>query len=357
MSAPNNILTNVRIIKRHNAGGVIIGILAILSIVVPAWLWVFPWFQVSIQGVVNTSSEFKIVGGIYSLDVWQLILGLFNKRTITYDTLVHNDWAAAQIRENVLPYYLVRENLYAAAIWYFLSAFFAILLFIEGIVLLIRGRVNHPFGIVTTAFFAALANGMMLLDSWRLGAYAKYDILKAFAINGSTMESYFMVFWPNIIIASVAGGIWLIMLIIYLCALSKRYYMEDIEFVQVDRPQPFERNNGVIRNTLPDHLTSIGGHAFAKNTNLEIASIPSEIEELGQGAFSNCLRLKVVSIPLSVKKIGPNCFFNTPKLKRINYGGTKEQWRYVKRGSNWLAKAGTTTVMCRDGAISVNPHH
>ena len=109
--------------------------------------------------------------------------------------------------------------------------------------------------------------------------------------------------------------------------------------------------------TLPPNITSIGGHAFAENQNLEVANIPLGIDKLGNGAFANCLNLKVVSLPDSVKEIGFNCFFNCIQLERLNYAGTKEQWRHIKRGSNWLAQAKTTEVVCVDGVIVVNPYH
>ena len=107
---------------------------------------------------------------------------------------------------------------------------------------------------------------------------------------------------------------------------------------------------------LPSDLKSIGGHAFSKNLDLKYADIPVGIKELGVGAFANCLNLEIVSIPKSVKRIKKNCFFNCVKLTRINYAGTKNEWRYIVRGSNWLDKAGTKTVVCSDGAIIVDPH-
>ncbi len=110
------------------------------------------------------------------------------------------------------------------------------------------------------------------------------------------------------------------------------------------------------RGVLPTDIKSIGGHAFSKNLDLKYADIPSGIKELGVGAFANCLNLEIVSIPVSVKRIRKNCFFNCVKLARINYGGTKSEWRYVVRGSNWLDRAGTRTVVCSDGAIIVDPH-
>lgn len=108
--------------------------------------------------------------------------------------------------------------------------------------------------------------------------------------------------------------------------------------------------------TLPPDIKSIGGHAYSKNLDLKYADIPHGIKELGVGAFANCLNLEMVSIPTSIKRIKKNCFFNCTKLARINYAGTKSEWRYIVRGSNWLDRAGTRTVVCSDGAIIVDPH-
>ena len=107
---------------------------------------------------------------------------------------------------------------------------------------------------------------------------------------------------------------------------------------------------------LPPDVKSIGGHAYAKNTDLKYADIPLGIKELGVGAFANCINLEIVSLPKSIKRIKKNCFFNCVSLVRINYAGSKAEWRYVVRGSNWLEKAGTRTVVCSDGAIIVDPH-
>ena len=126
--------------------------------------------------------------------------------------------------------------------------------------------------------------------------------------------------------------------------------------------QPVVDNQGggeiptVANTVLPSDIRAIGGHAYSKNLDLKYADIPSGIKELGVGAFANCLNLEVVSIPKTVKRIKKNCFFNCVKLARINYAGTKSEWRYIVRGSNWLDKAGTKTVVCSDGAIIVDPH-
>ena len=114
--------------------------------------------------------------------------------------------------------------------------------------------------------------------------------------------------------------------------------------------------NAAPVTVLPADIKSVGGHAYSKNLDLKYADIPAGIKELGVGAFANCLNLEIVSIPKSVKRIKKNCFFNCVKLTRINYAGTKNEWRYIVRGSNWLERAGTKTVVCSDGAIIVDPH-
>ena len=139
---------------------------------------------------------------------------------------------------------------------------------------------------------------------------------------------------------------------------SKLEYHEDTPTVEhVTKVHEVTKIKYEGSNTLPPNLTNIGGHAFAENQNLVVANIPLNITKLGGGAFANCLKLKVVSIPKSVTEIGFNCFFNCVELERINYAGTKEEWKKIARGSNWLAKAKTSEVVCIDGTVIVNPYH
>ena len=109
--------------------------------------------------------------------------------------------------------------------------------------------------------------------------------------------------------------------------------------------------------SLPEDITEIGDHAYAKDLSIKEARIPSGITSLGAGAFANCHNLETVVIPLSVVEIGYNCFFDTPKLKTIAYMGNRQSWSNIKRGSNWLNHSGTVVVITTDGAITVNPNH
>ena len=105
---------------------------------------------------------------------------------------------------------------------------------------------------------------------------------------------------------------------------------------------------------LPKELSEIKNQEFTADIHLEIAIIPDGIDSIGNSAFANCINLEVVSIPKTVTKIGYNAFFNCCSLKRINFAGSKEEWKLIKKGSNYLTKAGTCVIFCRNGKIIVN---
>ena len=358
MNMVSNILSNAKIIKRHNVAGVLLGIFALLSIAIPVVYLIIPWFTFALTDVSHTGYIEVSRGNPVAFNAFTLLGHLFHTKSISSHIITGNAGIISSLRESNLTSYLVQENLYAAAVWYILSAFFAIILFIQGICILIRGKANHPHALVVMAFLCFISNAFLLGDAFRLGAYMQYAAKQATLLMPAGTQAPIIYFgvWPGYIVAGSSAFVYFFMLFTYLIGLRKKYYLEDIEFVDIE-PQPFEKNTGVERNTLPNSITSVGGHAYAKNTTLEIANIPNGISQLGIGAFSNCLRLKTATIPSSVKLIGANCFFNCGKLRRLNYAGTKEEWKRVRRGSNWLEKAGTTTVLCKDGPIAVNPKH
>ena len=356
-----NLLSNVHIAKRHSFASVLLGILALFSIFIPAVLWIpnlFSWLMIYVESV-PLGSGFLTTGGDWMrINLIDFVGFLTSTGGESVWWVLDNAKAATDATNNILFRYITLENIYAVIGWYGISVILAIVLFIQGFVMLVRGKLTRKGAPVVVAFWAAVANGMLLFDSFRLGWYTNRIISKACTAKGwegfSGVVTYF---FPNIIIAAVAAGMFVLMFLVWFIGLRGRYYIEDIQFVDVDIEQkPFERNDGILRNTLPQGIHNVGGHAFAKNTNLEIANIAPDVKELGVGAFSNCLRLKTVSIPTSVKYIGSNCFFNCVKLRRINYAGTKQEWRRIQRGSNWLSKAATSTVVCSDGPVSVDPY-
>ena len=112
----------------------------------------------------------------------------------------------------------------------------------------------------------------------------------------------------------------------------------------------------VYEKDVPQNIHSVGDHAYAGDLALTRANIPEGVPSLGSNAFANCRNLEMVTIPVTVTKIGANCFYNTPHLKTIRYTGSKEDWRSIRRGGNWLVGAGTTTIITANGAIVVNPN-
>ena len=233
-----------------------------------------------------------------------------------------------------------------------LNSFIALIYFV---VLICKGYLRHSRGVKTLMVFDFLLTIVFSLSF--LAYFFSFMIIGA----SKTYNPWF---------AFIPEGAALILLIIISAIHSHNFkecvYEADLEYHEDEEKEvvthiaeihEVTKVNYEPSKTLPPNLASIGGHAFAENQNLEIANIPLGIDKLGNGAFANCLNLKIVSLPDSVKEIGFNCFFNCVQLERINFAGSKEQWRHVKRGSNWLAQAKTTEVVCVDGAIVVNPYH
>ena len=103
-------------------------------------------------------------------------------------------------------------------------------------------------------------------------------------------------------------------------------------------------------------LNSANDHEYSKNTELRAVKLAHGVERLEIGAFANCINLVTITLPKSVKYIGTNCFFNCKKLRYIIYNGEQLDWAKISRGSNWLLRAGTVSIYCDDGSITVDPN-
>ncbi len=86
---------------------------------------------------------------------------------------------------------------------------------------------------------------------------------------------------------------------------------------------------------IPDSVTSIGDYAFYNCTSLESIMIPDSVTSIGEGLFYDCLCLASVIIPDSVTSIGSSAFFNCESLDNIIFGGSKEEWDSIVKGSEW----------------------
>ncbi|MBQ8920589.1 MAG: leucine-rich repeat protein [Oscillospiraceae bacterium] len=113
---------------------------------------------------------------------------------------------------------------------------------------------------------------------------------------------------------------------------------------------------GLTSIEIPNSVASIGNGVFEGCENLTFVTIPNSVTSIGDGAFEYCTSLKSIIIPNSVTSIGDYAFYDCSNLNDIQYNGTIAQWIAVKKGSNWLkyASTSTSTVHCTDGDISAD---
>ena len=102
--------------------------------------------------------------------------------------------------------------------------------------------------------------------------------------------------------------------------------------------------------TIGNGVASIGDYAFNGCTSLTSVTIPNSVTSIGSCAFEDCTSLTSVTIPDSVTSIGFEAFYNCTNLIRVNYSGTKSQWKAITIGSDnsYLTRA---IIICTDGII------
>ena len=69
--------------------------------------------------------------------------------------------------------------------------------------------------------------------------------------------------------------------------------------------------------TIPDSVTSIGGHVFSNCTSLKNITIPDSVTSIGDYAFSSCFSLKNIVIPGCVTSLGDYAFMGCSRLENI----------------------------------------
>lgn len=79
--------------------------------------------------------------------------------------------------------------------------------------------------------------------------------------------------------------------------------------------------------------------------------LPSNIKEIGNFAFYNRSGLTSVTIPDSVTSIGFSAFESCSRLTRIDFGGTKSQWRAIEKDPAWRYNSGIHIIHCTDGDL------
>ena len=84
-------------------------------------------------------------------------------------------------------------------------------------------------------------------------------------------------------------------------------------------------------------------------------TIPDNIEYLDVNSFA-ISDLTTISLPANLRYIDKFAFYATPYLERIEFRGTKEQWKKVRKIPGWISGASITNVekiICKDGKVKL----
>ena len=94
---------------------------------------------------------------------------------------------------------------------------------------------------------------------------------------------------------------------------------------------------------------------YGQNCSPIYVTVPDNIEYLDVYSFTKC-DLTTISLPATLRYIDRFAFYDTPYLERIEFRGTKEQWKKVKKIPDWISGFSITNVnkiICTDGKIKL----
>lgn len=345
-------VNGIKVLRRYSAGSIFSGLVCLVIVAVMVIGLLAPWLTFTISDDpdnIRTTS----VGVIKFFDFL-----FIPAEQLDADALIIKNFFAPPIGDIMFNIFYIS----ILSLWVIAAVFASIILFL-GLEFLFRGKVSHYKLAFKLSIWPTVCSALTSLLAIGAKVYMIF-------VNEDPTHVHDIGFIPTFIFVGILLVASIILGTIHHTCFRNRVFIGDLGDLKQESAAEEGKALGQTYTTkevvkvryepsigLPNKLSSIGGHAFSQNENLQIAMIPNGIKSLGQAAFANCPKLQIVSIPLSVKSIGYNCFFNCTELKRINYAGCKEQWRHIKRGSNWLTNAGTCTVVCCDGAIVVNPYH
>lgn len=95
---------------------------------------------------------------------------------------------------------------------------------------------------------------------------------------------------------------------------------------------------------IPDGVTSIGDHAFIGCYSITDVTMGDSVKNIGKEAFGGCSGITAIEIPKSVTNIGEMAFSGCTALTTINYAGSEEEWKEIKKGTKWIDKLADITV-------------
>lgn len=100
-------------------------------------------------------------------------------------------------------------------------------------------------------------------------------------------------------------------------------------------------------------LTVLESQTFASCKKLKEIHVPSKVTETKTNALSGCTSLEKVTLPKGLTKIGARTFFECSNLTAVDFGGTKEEWNNIEKGTEWMNDSAIKTIRCADGDVTL----
>jgi len=128
---------------------------------------------------------------------------------------------------------------------------------------------------------------------------------------------------------------------------SKLRYVDLGEVRSVGR-QAFSYCRNLKSVKWSSNLEFIDISAFA-HTALEVVEIGDKVRKISSGAFIWCKELKSLVLGENLKEIGSRTFLGCKSLVRINFRGSAEEWKRIKKGRKWKGNVPCDMIECKNG--------
>lgn len=76
----------------------------------------------------------------------------------------------------------------------------------------------------------------------------------------------------------------------------------------------------ILTLTIPETVTTIGDHAFAKMKTLEVIRLPQGLKEIASDTFTNCISLEEISFPEGLETVNEYACYYCTSLKSVSFG-------------------------------------
>ena len=102
---------------------------------------------------------------------------------------------------------------------------------------------------------------------------------------------------------------------------------------------------------IPTTVSAIDSRALEYSFNVRSIVVPEGVKTIGERAFYYCNSLECVTLPESLESIELGLFSECTSLRTIHYGGTKSQWRMLKKGTYWNERTPEYIIRCFNGIV------